>query len=678
MLEGQSICQEQQQPEERTNSKKQTLSKNQSMPDKHTLLKEQNLPEKQNVLDAQPVPEDQNNVDNLQTEGVHVNALPDSHSTTSDIVAEVSQAPDSSEESAGHTRTSSDPSVCAVNTPSNRSYENSSSNPVSSPSNSSAVRSANSHSDISPVTVIEDACDSLTDSSYDSSSVCSAESSSNCFTNRVENSETSTDRFDSHSDSSSNRIDSLSDDSTDVSDSTSDNQSNSSTSAHQGDSGLVADLFSSAWLWRYPTESNIPQTRRTWKLACYHHFYALKDGPPCYLCSMSDNPPKYHKTEKSGWWKVRKNIKLTFHSLRSLVLYHHAQTHDVRDTSIRPFSISNGYFGYFSRNTTHSSSTDTCTIEELPDPPGYYVSENEEVRMDVTEYTSRARLSSGNWNQPPLSYQESNIYAPRQLTSCVSQRESTLVVPVSGIHHQPNDQSGYRYHNPSSGHVNFAYMCSENDHQCNIVSCGQHSPSSLPAAYEVPLSNIHLGYQQHNRSCDQRAADVYSGSVSVSETLCHADELHDCGQRDPSSHHICTYCTTGDTSEVRHQVVGTRHHEQQILPLDHQEVLNMCPLDNVSEVTHESNEQPCTHLSSPHASSPVCHSDQIMQRSDSCTVVMQHPRTDLYYPSSNTEAHSEVPPPYAPPNPASPIFHYAHQSQEQDQRRRDKICSRRV
>ncbi|KAK8400913.1 hypothetical protein O3P69_002584 [Scylla paramamosain] len=47
--------------------------------------------------------------------------------------------------------------------------------------------------------------------------------------------------------------------------------------------------------------------------ACPHRAHVLGGGPPCYLCSVLDAPPKYRKKEAKGWQKVKEKLALFSH-----------------------------------------------------------------------------------------------------------------------------------------------------------------------------------------------------------------------------------------------------------------------------------------------------------------------------------------------------------------------------
>lgn len=48
--------------------------------------------------------------------------------------------------------------------------------------------------------------------------------------------------------------------------------------------------------------------------ACPHRAHVLGGGPPCYLCSVLDVPPKYRRKEAKGWQKVKEKLTLFSHS----------------------------------------------------------------------------------------------------------------------------------------------------------------------------------------------------------------------------------------------------------------------------------------------------------------------------------------------------------------------------
>lgn len=47
--------------------------------------------------------------------------------------------------------------------------------------------------------------------------------------------------------------------------------------------------------------------------ACPHRTHACEGGPPCYLCSMLDVPPKYRRREARGWQKLREKLAQLSH-----------------------------------------------------------------------------------------------------------------------------------------------------------------------------------------------------------------------------------------------------------------------------------------------------------------------------------------------------------------------------
>ncbi|MPC96615.1 hypothetical protein E2C01_091884 [Portunus trituberculatus] len=44
--------------------------------------------------------------------------------------------------------------------------------------------------------------------------------------------------------------------------------------------------------------------------ACPHRAHVLGGGPPCYLCSVLDAPPKYRRKEAKGWQRVKEKLAL--------------------------------------------------------------------------------------------------------------------------------------------------------------------------------------------------------------------------------------------------------------------------------------------------------------------------------------------------------------------------------
>ena len=52
----------------------------------------------------------------------------------------------------------------------------------------------------------------------------------------------------------------------------------------------------------------------SWYRSCPHRTHVWEGGPPCYLCSMLDLPPKYRRREAHGWHRFKEKLTQLSHA----------------------------------------------------------------------------------------------------------------------------------------------------------------------------------------------------------------------------------------------------------------------------------------------------------------------------------------------------------------------------
>ncbi|XP_053647653.2 uncharacterized protein [Cherax quadricarinatus] len=143
----------------------------------------------------------------------------------------------------------------------------------------------------------------------------------------------------------------------------------------------------------------LPKGRKISKRVCYHRSYLKLNGPPCYLCSSSDLPPKYTR-EESKWQRGKKRFRSLMQDFANLDFSRGLQTStDSRDNEgyALPCALSNGTLA---RNIN------------LPAYTPYMISGSPGLRMSSIE-TEEQRASSLDdipeiHGHPNSSYQENN------------------------------------------------------------------------------------------------------------------------------------------------------------------------------------------------------------------------------------------------------------------------------
>ncbi|KAG7172266.1 uncharacterized protein LOC121862136 [Homarus americanus] len=132
------------------------------------------------------------------------------------------------------------------------------------------------------------------------------------------------------------------------------------------------------------------------KHACCHRSYLTQNGPPCYLCSMSDIPPKY-KREKPGWQKTKEKFAGMFQSLATLDFSHRTRDSpsppDIEGNTVT-FTLSNEIL---TQDVNNSTSDPYVTSSSSSSPEVLSVSAGEEGRSasidDIPRVHHQARVS---------------------------------------------------------------------------------------------------------------------------------------------------------------------------------------------------------------------------------------------------------------------------------------------